>query len=208
MRACASIAPYLRLLRASDGVSMCASSLVSSLHARSGSSRCVGIALCQQTAEDDSLWNVFWTDTSVNHERVSALGPLQKLNHFVDMTVICRKASAAAVLNSNARHSPHKFEFYPRSWTLPKDAAALTRLMKSADRPVLIFKPNKGSQGAGISICRTLDELEATWQACIYTWQACIYTAPHLALPFSHLSPLTPHLSPPTSHLPPPTSHL
>ena len=61
-----------------------------------------------------STSTIFWTDTSVNHQRVSNLGTLQKLNHFLDMTRICRKAQAAALLNRNAWYSPKEFSFVPR----------------------------------------------------------------------------------------------
>lgn len=109
-------------------------------------------------------WNIYWVDTSVSHARASALGPLQKLNHFVGMTLICRKASAASVLNRNLRFSAQAFDFFPASWTLPKDQAELTRLMKAHKPPVLIVKPSKGSQGAGISICRSHEELQHVMQ--------------------------------------------
>jgi hypothetical protein len=109
-------------------------------------------------------WNIYWVDTSVSHARACALGPLQKLNHFVGMTLICRKASAASVLNRNLRFSAQAFDFFPASWTLPKDQAELTRLMKAHKPPVLIVKPSKGSQGAGISICRSHEELQHVMQ--------------------------------------------
>ena len=120
------------------------------------------VAGSEEVGNDNGPWHIWWTDTSVNHERAKSLSPLQKLNHFVDMTMICRKATSAALLNRNARYSPLEFAFHPRSWQLPKDLADLTRVMRSPSPPVLIVKPNKGSQGAGISICRTLGELDAT----------------------------------------------
>ena len=110
-------------------------------------------------ATSSSCGQLLWHDTSVNHARVSALGPLQKLNHFVDMTLICRKASAATVLNRQRYFSEH-FAFFPRSWTLPRDLPALTVAMQRPHPPVVIIKPAKGSQGAGISVCRTLAELQ------------------------------------------------
>ena len=115
--------------------------------------------------EPPKTWTICWTDTSVNHERVAALGPLQKLNHFVDMILICRKAQAAMLLNHCAMYSPKEFAFHPRSWSLPRDLVSLTRAMKSDRPPVVILKPNKGSQGAGISICRSLHEFDAARDA-------------------------------------------
>jgi hypothetical protein len=83
----------------------------------------------------------------VCHARAAALGPLQKLNHFVEMTLICRKASAATVLNRNLRFHPEAYSFFPVSWTLPKQLGDLSRLMQGPNPPVLIVKPSKGSQG-------------------------------------------------------------
>ena len=113
--------------------------------------------------DDSSAWHIFWTDMSINHARAAALLPMQKINHFVGMTLICRKGPAAALLNRAAAQAPLEYRFFPRSWTLPRDFAVLYREMHSLVRDgiVLIMKPNAGSQGNGISLCRTVDELEA-----------------------------------------------
>jgi hypothetical protein len=116
----------------------------------------------QEEGRDELGWNIFWTDLSVSHQRVSALGPLQKLNHFPDMTTLCNKATCASVLKRVSRSFPQEYCFYPRSWQLPKETVALRkRQLKADERPkVLIVKPNRGCQGSDISICRTSDELD------------------------------------------------
>ena len=48
----------------------------------------------------ENSFHVFWTDLSVSHPRVKALAPLQRINHFPDMTRICHKADGALVLKS------------------------------------------------------------------------------------------------------------
>ena len=123
------------------------------------------------TAEDERDsnappgWNLFWTDLSVSHQRVAALLPLQKVNHFADMTTLCNKATCAGVLKRVSRSFPLEYNFYPRSWKLPKEAAALRKLMLSPEAPrVLIVKPNRGCQGVDISICCTNDELDTARQ--------------------------------------------
>ena len=132
--------------------------------AASAAASAKALDLANECCKASTPWNIYWVDTSVSHARASALGPLQKLNHFVDMTLICRKASAASVLNRNLRFSAQAFDFFPASWTLPKDQAELTRLMKAHKPPVLIVKPSKGSQGTGISICRNHEELQHVMQ--------------------------------------------
>ena len=123
------------------------------------------------TAQDDQKksptteWHLFWTDLSVSHQRVAALRPLQKLNHFADMTSVCNKATCASVIKRVSRQFPHEYRFYPRSWQLPKEAAALRKLMLAGEAPsALIVKPNRGCQGVDISICTTSEELDATRQ--------------------------------------------
>jgi hypothetical protein len=83
------------------------------------------------TAEDERDpnappgWNLFWTDLSVSHQRVAALLPLQKVNHFADMTTLCNKATCASVLKRVSRSFPLEYNFYPRSWKLANEAAAV-----------------------------------------------------------------------------------
>ena len=60
-----------------------------STRASASTRRCGMLLTARRTATISMLSRprrgLCWTDTSVNHERVAALGPLQKLNHFVDM---------------------------------------------------------------------------------------------------------------------------
>lgn len=107
----------------------------------------------------------------MSHQRVKALSPLQKLNHFADMTSVCNKATCASVFKRVSRSFPLEYRFYPRSWQLPKEAAALRKLMMNGDESTdvapptaLIVKPNRGCQGVDISICHTSDELDETRQ--------------------------------------------
>ena len=147
----------------------------------------------QQQQQQQGAWNIFWTDLSVSHGRVNALRPLQKLNHFPDMACICNKATAASTLNRVSKYFPLEFRFFPKSWQLPKEVVALHKLMKppreaaakgagggggggggassgdsggsaSGGPSALIVKPGRGCQGADISICRTIDELEEAYK--------------------------------------------
>jgi hypothetical protein len=87
----------------------------------------------------------------VSHERVRDLGPLQKLNHFPDMTSICHKASSAEILKRMSRFFPREYQFFPQSWTLPRDLGLLHKFLSSPPEqgkppPTVIVKPNKGCQ--------------------------------------------------------------
>ena len=115
---------------------------------------------------DDAGWQIYWTDLSVNHERVRDLGPLQKLNHFPDMTSLCHKASSADILRRMSRLFPREYHFFPKSWTLPRDLRLLHEHLSATPEPgkpppMVIIKPNKGCQGASIWVVRNVAELEA-----------------------------------------------
>ena len=110
-------------------------------------------------ADDSRPWHYFWTDLSVSHARVKALCPMQRLNHFPDMTSLCNKSTGAGVLKRVGKYFPLEYRFFPRSWQLPKERTELHKLEKL---PVLIVKPNKGCQGVDISICRTVSEIDET----------------------------------------------
>lgn len=102
-------------------------------------------------AGEGAAWHVYWTDLSVSHERVRDLGPLQKLNHFPDMTSICHKASSAEILKRMRRFFPREYQFFPQSWTLPRDLGLLHKFLSAppeqgAPPPTVIVKPNKGCQ--------------------------------------------------------------
>ncbi|KAL1523589.1 hypothetical protein AB1Y20_018525 [Prymnesium parvum] len=117
-------------------------------------------------ARDGSPWHIYWTDLSVSHDRVRELGPLQKLNHFPDMTVLCHKASSADILKRMRRYFPREYHFFPKSWSLPRDLGPLHKHLSApvapgAPAPTVILKPNKGCQGASISVVRSVAELEA-----------------------------------------------
>ena len=113
-----------------------------------------------EVQEGKENWTVFWTDLSVSHPRVKALSPLQRINHFPDMCRICHKAESATVLKSLSRYFSTEYHFFPQSWSLPKETAALHAHM-AQHRPALILKPNRGCQGVDITLVTSPEELEA-----------------------------------------------
>ena len=82
----------------------------------------MGWTECEEGREN---WQVFWTDLSVNHMRVRALQPLQRINHFADMTRLCNKAESALVLRAMLKYFHTEYHFFPQSWSLPKETTAL-----------------------------------------------------------------------------------
>ena len=123
--------------------------------------KCATTSGWEEADEKSENWQIFWTDLSVSHQRVKALQPLQRLNHFPDMTRLCHKAEGASILKGMLRYFYAEYHFFPNSWQLPKETAQLhAHLAGQAGATALIFKPNKGCQGADISIVTSADQLE------------------------------------------------
>lgn len=112
----------------------------------------MGWTECEEGREN---WQVFWTDLSVNHMRVRALQPLQRINHFADMTRLCNKAESALVLRAMFKYFQTEYHFFPQSWSLPKEMAAVVGHLQpqQGGKPpptALILKPSRGCQGTDV----------------------------------------------------------
>lgn len=111
----------------------------------------MGWTECDEGREN---WQMFWTDLSVNHMRVRALQPLQRINHFPDMTRLCNKAESALVLRQMIKYFQHEYHFFPQSWSLPKEMAAVVAHLQPQQGgtfpTALIVKPSRGCQGTDV----------------------------------------------------------
>ena len=109
------------------------------------------------------------------------------------MCRICHKADSAVVLKAMYKYFPSEYHFFPQSWSLPKETAALHAFMQERDGapapapapaggtmgarpksgrrarssgpPKYILKPSKGCQGADIRIISSPPELDEARQA-------------------------------------------
>ena len=67
--------------------------------------------------------HIHWVDTAHIEERMAAMQPWQRINHFPGMTNVARKARLALNLEKMRRAFPRDYGFYPRTWVLPADLA-------------------------------------------------------------------------------------
>ena len=112
----------------------------------------MGWTECEEGREN---WQVFWTDLSVNHMRVRALQPLQRINHFADMNKLCNKAESALTLRAMLKYFHTEYHFFPQSWSLPKEMSnVVARMQPQPGKPsaALILKPSRGCQGTDVSL--------------------------------------------------------
>ncbi|XP_067871685.1 tubulin polyglutamylase TTLL13-like isoform X2 [Heterodontus francisci] len=128
--------------------------------------RCVGINLLnckyesvrraarryglKEVGEDEECI-LYWTDSSVSHEKIMEMKCFQKINHFPGMSEICRKDLLARNLNRMLKLFPKEYNIFPRTWCLPAE-------MKKTK--TYICKPDCGCQGRGIFITRNLKDIK------------------------------------------------
>jgi hypothetical protein len=55
------------------------------IHHNGGWSVLTSDNMCQHPSKDTEDWDIFWTDNSVQPERIAKMKPYQKINHFPGM---------------------------------------------------------------------------------------------------------------------------
>eukprot|EP01065_Artemidia_motanka_P045606 TRINITY_DN6736_c0_g1_i6.p1 TRINITY_DN6736_c0_g1~~TRINITY_DN6736_c0_g1_i6.p1 ORF type:complete len:776 (+),score=309.02 TRINITY_DN6736_c0_g1_i6:112-2439(+) len=106
-------------------------------------------------------FDLFWTDTSVNPERIMRLQNYQRINHFPGMHLISRKVHLATTLGKMRRQFPEHFAFSPRTWSLKSERNQFRKhVMTLTSRKTFIVKPSAGCQGKGIMLTQDPLDLE------------------------------------------------
>ncbi|OMJ76805.1 hypothetical protein SteCoe_23741 [Stentor coeruleus] len=109
--------------------------------------------------EDTDEWDVFWTDTAVQPEKLAKMKHYQRINHFPGMYLISRKNYLAFNLGKLKRIFPDSYNFYPRTWVIPCDLGDLKSFMSSKKNPYVIVKPEASCQGRGIYITKRIEDI-------------------------------------------------
>ena len=70
------------------------------------------------------------------------------------MTRLCNKAESALVLRQMIKYFQHEYHFFPQSWSLPKEMAAVVAHLQPQQGgklpTALIVKPSRGCQGTDV----------------------------------------------------------
>ena len=114
--------------------------------------------------EDEDNWDVFWTDSGVQPEKLSKMKPFQKINHFPGMYSIARKNNLAKNLNRLHKVYPKDYNFFPKTWLIPAEFSDLvlqfdSKKSKKSKNKVFIVKPEASCQGRGIFLTKKLEDL-------------------------------------------------
>lgn len=99
---------------------------------------------------------LFWVDTSVLLPRVASLKCFQRLNHFPNMHLICRKMLFFSRCMKLQQRFPTYYTFFPKSFSLKTDGKLLDDYFRSlrGKTKTFVMKPNTGCQGKGILLTR------------------------------------------------------
>lgn len=107
--------------------------------------------------ETDEDCDVIWIDTGMTAEKLSKMKPYQKISHFPGMYCLARKDYLGNALNSMRRQFPDDYEFYPKTWILPRDFQDFKSQFNSKRAKTFIIKPEASCQGRGIFLTRNLE---------------------------------------------------
>ncbi|OMJ80754.1 hypothetical protein SteCoe_18912 [Stentor coeruleus] len=111
--------------------------------------------------EENEEWDVFWTDSAVQPEKLAKMKHYQRINHFPGMYLISRKNYLAFNLGKLKKLFPDCYNFFPRTWVVPCDLGDLKSFMLSKKNPYIIVKPEASCQGRGIYLTKKIDDIDS-----------------------------------------------
>eukprot|EP01041_Mallomonas_annulata_P010563 gene10563-22041_t len=115
------------------------------------------------TARPDGDWNVMWSDSGLNiASRVRSAKRYQRINHFPGMVNIYRKSNLAHSLRNMEKMASVQYDFFPKTWILPLDYSEIIKYFRNPTKPnpCLIVKPVSGSQGRGIHLALSPNDID------------------------------------------------
>lgn len=115
--------------------------------------------LSMDSESDD--WDVFWTDSAVQPERLARMKSYQKINHFPGMYELSMKNHLARNLNKLRKLYPEEYSFFPRTWLIPAELGDFRAQFTKKPVKTYIMKPEASCQGRGIFLMKDFKDLEA-----------------------------------------------
>ncbi|OMJ93524.1 hypothetical protein SteCoe_3500 [Stentor coeruleus] len=111
------------------------------------------------TNPEDTKYDIFWQDNALSPENLAQLSTYQRINHFPGIQTISRKDELAKNLKSMQKIFPLAYNFFPKTWVLPRDFADLKVQFSNKKPKTYICKPEALSQGKGIFLTRKLEDI-------------------------------------------------
>lgn len=104
-------------------------------------------------------WNIMWTDQYISESYLRLIHSYQKINHFPGSYYLGKKHYLALHLQRMRQGFPAEYEYFPRTWVLPKDYQDLIAYAESNGNNVYIVKPQAQCQGRGIYLTTNIASL-------------------------------------------------
>ena len=102
---------------------------------------------------------LFWCDTNVGVDFCLQMKPWQFVNHFPGTFAVARKVELAKTLERMRQQFPLEYDFHPRTFFLPSQAADVKRSF-SGGKKTFIIKPDLGAQGRGIFLAQDASAID------------------------------------------------
>jgi hypothetical protein len=120
----------------------------------------------------DNDVTMIWNNGVPKPETLQGMAAYQKINHFPKSFEVTRKdLMQRNISKMQARHGLNHFNFIPKTYILPADTSAFTeeaeKLGRAKKRQWYIVKPHNQSQGRGIWITDSVDEILKRQKDCI-----------------------------------------
>lgn len=116
---------------------------------------------CYRTAASlHEEWDLLWTDTGVSLETFAKMKTFQKINHFPSMNCLSRKDNLGKNLMRMRRYFPEDYDFVPATWHLPNEYGDFRSQCTQSKGRTYIVKPEAMSQGKGIYLIKSHEELD------------------------------------------------
>ena len=107
-------------------------------------------------------WMLMWSTCGYKSDIYQILTKYQKINHFPRSTELTRKdCMYSRMARMKAIYGEKAFNFIPETFILPKEYGALFESMSNNPNQVWIVKPSASSQGKGIFLTSSIDEINA-----------------------------------------------
>ena len=128
-------------------------------------------------------------ERAISVGEVKLLNECQRVNMIPGMHDIAKKAQLARALNRMRAVFPDDFDFYPQTWTLPAQIDQFRSHCDEARRrdATYIVKPSGGSQGTGIYLVRSPEQLNGHAAAVVQVRALRHAHRPRTHLPRKHL---------------------
>jgi tubulin polyglutamylase TTLL6/13 len=93
------------------------------------------------TDDENADWDLFWSDTGVQLDRISKLRPYQRINNSPGIQSLSRKNNLARNLMRLNRIFKDEYDFFPKTWVLPSESKELKAQFNRKKTKTFIIKP-------------------------------------------------------------------